>query len=123
MESLLDQFTQDLIVTMQRSLGYRRWLITMPTVFVLGVIFVLLETFILVEYVVDLTSPQSSPNDRSTTFKPHLVTPTKRNSKKIKAKNAVKDKKKEQEGKHAKVVAGKAKKEAKLIKESIRTEK
>ena len=123
MESLLDQFTQDLIVTMQRSLGYRRLLITMPTVFVLGVIFVLLETFILVEYVVELTSPQSSPNDSSTTFKPHLVPPAKRNSKKIKAKNAVKDKKKEQGGKHSKVVAGKTKKEAKLTKESIRTEK
>jgi hypothetical protein len=119
---LLDQFTQDLIVTMHRSLGGRRWLIMMPTVLVLGGIFVLLETFILVEYVVDLTSPQSSPNDSTTTFKPHLVPPAKRN-KTIKAKNAVKDKKKEQGGKHSKVVAGKTKKEAKLTKESIRTEK
>jgi len=74
---------------MQRSRGGRRWLIKLPAVLVLGGIFVLLETFILVEYVVDLTSTLSSPNSQdSTTFKPHLVP--------IAKKIAAKKKKREQ---------------------------
>lgn len=85
-------------------------MITMPTVLVLGGIFVLFETFILVEYVVDLTSTLSSPNSQdSTTFKPHLIPLSK--------KIAAKKKKKEQAGKQAKCAAENTKKEAKLIKE------
>lgn len=90
--------SQDLIAN-NAALSWRSSLVDYAaTVLVLGGIFVLLETFILVEYVVDPTSTLSSPNSQdSTTFKPHLVP--------IAKKIAAKKKKREQAGKQAKVAA------------------